>query len=136
MLLSDTRWYLVIQADVQRTTCSSPGIRARLMESRYDIRTVQGLSGQKDVRTTMICALAFNCSAEGARNPVDFAVGRLIQSGYQPRNPDAGSMAPTDAVSRWEHEEPNRWRSTDADLLVAPAGPDLRSVVSLGELHK
>ena len=71
MLLSDTRWYLVIQADVQRTTCSSPGIRARLMESRHDSRTISELPDHKDVRTTMIYTQVLNRSGQGVRSPVD-----------------------------------------------------------------
>jgi site-specific recombinase XerD len=42
-----------------------------LLESGYDIRTVQELLGHKDVRTTMIYTHVLNQSGKGVRSPLD-----------------------------------------------------------------
>lgn len=44
---------------------------AHLLESGYDIRTVQELSGHKNVETTMIYKYVLNPGGKGVRNPAD-----------------------------------------------------------------
>ena len=43
----------------------------QLLEGGYDIRTVQGLLGHKDVKTTMICTHVLNRGGKGVKSPVD-----------------------------------------------------------------
>lgn len=46
-----------------------------LLESAYDIRTVQELLGHRDVRTTMIYTHVLNRGGQGVRSPLDFGMG-------------------------------------------------------------
>ena len=43
----------------------------QLLAAGYDIRTVQELLGQKDVKTTMIYTHVLNCGGKGVRSPLD-----------------------------------------------------------------
>ncbi len=59
-----------------------------LLADGYDIRTVQGLLGHKDVPTTMIYSHVLNRGVRGVRSPADGLAGRLggryAETAYHP----------------------------------------------------